>query len=75
MTAAVSLKNVVKRSSRGKQQVEVLHGLNLTLESGETPRQGSARRGRREGRRVSRVRSSPAAGRRKSVCAWQRPAA
>ncbi|HXS28616.1 MAG TPA: ABC transporter ATP-binding protein [Steroidobacteraceae bacterium] len=35
MTAVVSLKNVVKRYSRGKQQVEVLHGLNLTVESGE----------------------------------------
>ena len=35
MTAVVSLKNVVKRYTRGKQQVEVLHGLNLTVESGE----------------------------------------
>jgi len=29
------LKNVVKRYSRGKQQVEVLHGLNLEVQSGE----------------------------------------
>src|SRR5690348_7308701 len=35
MTAVVSLKNVVKRYTRGKQQVEVLHGLDLTVESGE----------------------------------------
>jgi putative ABC transport system ATP-binding protein len=35
MTAVVSLKNVVKRYTRGKQQVEVLHGLNLQVESGE----------------------------------------
>jgi putative ABC transport system ATP-binding protein len=35
MTAVVSLKNVVKRYTRGKQQVEVLHGLNLEVESGE----------------------------------------
>ena len=35
MTAVVSLKNVVKRYSRGKQQVEVLHGLNLEVQSGE----------------------------------------
>ena len=35
MSAVVSLKNVVKRYSRGKQQVEVLHGLNLEVQSGE----------------------------------------
>jgi len=35
MTAVVSLKNVVKRYTRGKQQVEVLHGLNLEVASGE----------------------------------------
>jgi len=35
MTAVVSLKNVIKRYTRGKQQVEVLHGLDLTVESGE----------------------------------------
>jgi putative ABC transport system ATP-binding protein len=35
MAAVVSLKNVVKRYTRGKQQVEVLHGLNLDVESGE----------------------------------------
>ena len=35
MTAVVSLKNVVKRYTRGKQQVEVLHGLNLEVQSGE----------------------------------------
>ena len=35
MSAVVSLKNVVKRYSRGKQQVEVLHGVNLEVQSGE----------------------------------------
>jgi putative ABC transport system ATP-binding protein len=35
MAAVVSLKNVVKRYTRGRQQVEVLHGLNLEVESGE----------------------------------------
>lgn len=35
MTAVVQLKNVVKRYTRGKQQVEVLHGLNLEVASGE----------------------------------------
>jgi putative ABC transport system ATP-binding protein len=35
MAAVVSIKNVVKRYTRGKQQVEVLHGLNLEVESGE----------------------------------------
>jgi putative ABC transport system ATP-binding protein len=35
MAAVVSLKNVVKRYTRGKQKVEVLHGLDLTVEKGE----------------------------------------
>jgi putative ABC transport system ATP-binding protein len=35
MSTLVSLKNVVKRYQRGKQSVEVLHGVNLTLEQGE----------------------------------------
>ena len=35
MAAVVSLKNVVKRYTRGKQQVEVLHSLDLTVESGD----------------------------------------
>ena len=35
MAAVVSIKNVVKRYTRGKQQVEVLHGLNLEVEGGE----------------------------------------
>ena len=35
MTSLVSLKNVVKRYTRGKQKVEVLHGLNLEIEAGE----------------------------------------
>ena len=35
MTAIVSLRNVVKRYTRGKQTVEVLHGLNLDIESGD----------------------------------------
>ena len=35
MTSAVSLKNVVKRYMRGKQSVEVLHGLNLEIPAGE----------------------------------------
>ena len=35
MAAVVEMKNVVKRYTRGKQQVEVLHGLDLTIESGE----------------------------------------
>ena len=35
MAAVVSLKNVVKRYTRGKQQVEVLHALDLTVESGD----------------------------------------
>ena len=35
MAEVVSLKNVVKRYTRGKQQVEVLHGLDLSIEGGE----------------------------------------
>ena len=35
MTAIVSLRNVIKRYTRGKQSVEVLHGLNLDIESGD----------------------------------------
>jgi putative ABC transport system ATP-binding protein len=35
MTAAVSLQSVVKRYARGKQRVEVLHGLDLEVQSGE----------------------------------------
>jgi putative ABC transport system ATP-binding protein len=35
MAEVVSLKNVVKRYTRGKQQVEVLHGLDLSIEAGE----------------------------------------
>ena len=35
MTAIVSLRKVVKRYTRGKQTVEVLHGLNLDIESGD----------------------------------------
>src|SRR5437868_1229427 len=35
MTSIVSLKNVVKRYKRGKQSVEVLHGLNLEVSAGE----------------------------------------
>jgi len=35
MAAVVVLKNVVKRYVRGKQRVEVLHSLDLTVESGE----------------------------------------
>jgi putative ABC transport system ATP-binding protein len=35
MAAVVSIKKVVKRYTRGKQQVEVLHGLDLEVESGE----------------------------------------
>lgn len=35
MTAIVSLKNVVKRYLRGKQSVEVLHGLNLEVPAGD----------------------------------------
>jgi len=35
MATVVSLHNVVKRYIRGKQKVEVLHSLDLTVESGE----------------------------------------
>ncbi len=35
MTAVVSLKNVVKSYTRGKQRVEVLHALDLEVEAGE----------------------------------------
>jgi putative ABC transport system ATP-binding protein len=35
MGTLVSLNNVVKRYQRGKQTVEVLHGVNLTIEQGE----------------------------------------
>jgi putative ABC transport system ATP-binding protein len=35
MTSAVTLTNVSKRYLRGKETIEVLHGLNLAVESGE----------------------------------------
>ena len=35
MSPAVSLQNVVKRYTRGKQQIEVLHRLSLEVQSGE----------------------------------------
>lgn len=35
MTKAVELHNIVKSYTRGKQSVEVLHGLNLSIEQGE----------------------------------------
>jgi putative ABC transport system ATP-binding protein len=35
MTSLVSLRNVVKRYTRGKQNVEVLHSLNLDVPAGE----------------------------------------
>jgi putative ABC transport system ATP-binding protein len=35
MPAIVSLKNVVKRYTRGRQRVEVLHGVDLEAEAGE----------------------------------------
>ena len=35
MTPVVSLRNVAKSYLRGKQQVEVLHGVNLDIASGE----------------------------------------
>ncbi len=35
MTTLVSVKNVVKRYTRGKQKVEVLHGLDLDIGAGE----------------------------------------
>src|SRR5580692_4721223 len=35
MTAVVSIQNVVKSYTRGRQRVEVLHSLNLEVQSGE----------------------------------------
>jgi putative ABC transport system ATP-binding protein len=35
MSTLVSLQNVVKRYQRGKQSVEVLHGVNLAIQQGE----------------------------------------
>jgi putative ABC transport system ATP-binding protein len=35
MSTLVSLKDVVKRYQRGKQSVEVLHGVNVSIEQGE----------------------------------------
>ena len=35
MSTAISLKNVAKSYGRGSQTVEVLHGVNLTVEDGE----------------------------------------
>jgi putative ABC transport system ATP-binding protein len=35
MTSIVSIKNVVKRYTRGKQKVEVLHGIDLEVATGE----------------------------------------
>jgi putative ABC transport system ATP-binding protein len=35
MPALVNLKNVIKRYQRGKQLIEVLHGVNACVESGE----------------------------------------
>ncbi|HEV2676296.1 MAG TPA: ABC transporter ATP-binding protein [Aliidongia sp.] len=35
MSAIVTLKNVLKRYRRGKEQVEVLHSLDLTIEAGD----------------------------------------
>jgi putative ABC transport system ATP-binding protein len=35
MSTLVSLQDVVKRYQRGKQSVEVLHGVNLSIEQGE----------------------------------------
>ncbi len=35
MTEAVSLSNVVKRYRRGKESVEILHGLNMEIAEGE----------------------------------------
>lgn len=35
MASIVSIKNVVKRYTRGKQKVEVLHGIDLEVASGE----------------------------------------
>jgi len=35
MTKAIELRNIVKAYTRGKQRVEVLHGLDLDVEAGE----------------------------------------
>ena len=35
MSALVSIRNVVKGYVRGKQRVEVLHGINLEVQAGE----------------------------------------
>jgi putative ABC transport system ATP-binding protein len=35
MSTLVTLTNVIKRYQRGKQSVEVLHGVNLSIDSGE----------------------------------------
>lgn len=35
MTKAIELRNIVKTYTRGKQKVEVLHGLNLDIDKGE----------------------------------------
>src|SRR6201991_3072711 len=35
MSSAISLRNVVKHYRRGKESVEVLHGLNLEIPAGE----------------------------------------
>src|SRR5580704_4068267 len=35
MSASISLKNVVKRYRRGRESVEVLHSLDLTVPEGE----------------------------------------
>src|SRR5215470_6230435 len=35
MASIVSIRNVVKRYTRGKQKVEVLHGIDLEAEAGE----------------------------------------
>ncbi len=35
MAAVVSLQNIVKSYTRGRQRVEVLHSLNLEVQSGE----------------------------------------
>ena len=35
MTALVSIKQVIKGYTRGKQRVEVLHSIDLTVEQGD----------------------------------------
>ena len=37
MTALVSIKQVIKGYTRGKQRVEVLHSIDLTVEQGRLP--------------------------------------